>query len=419
MTAFLTGAALLTAAALLFILPALLRGGAASAGRARHEEVNLAVLRDQSRELDADLAAGTIDQAAWHDARAELERRVLEDVQPGAAVGTTPRQRGVAIAIGLALPALAAALYFQLGSPAGLEPAAATAAGQQGHEVTDAQIAAMVDGLAERLKNEPGVAEDWSMLARSYAALGRYGEASAAYAKLVELVPGDAGVLADYADTLAMAQDKSLQGEPERLVARALEADPANVKALALSGSAAFERGEYALASERWQKILALVPAGSDIARSTAGSIAEARERAAAGGMALPAAAAAQPEAAAAPAAAAGASLGGTVDIDPALRARVGPDTIVYVFARAAQGPRFPLAVLRKQVKDLPLKFTLDDSMSMTPEARLSAFPQVVVGARISPSGSATPAPGDFEGVSAAVGPAAQGVQVRIDTERK
>lgn len=422
MTLFLIAAALLTAAALMFVLPTLLRSQGAASGRVAHDALNLAVLRDQSRELDADLAAGTIGQAAYGDARGELERRVAEDVQPVAPALAAPQQRKLALAIALALPALAAALYFLVGSPAALTPGPAAPAQQegQGHEVTDEQIAAMVAGLAERLKKNPDDAEGWSMLARSYSAMNRFSESAEAYARLVKLVAPDAGMLADYADTLAMAQGKSLQGEPEKLVARALEADPRHVKAIALSGSAAFERGDYALAVAQWRKILALVPADSDIARSTNGSIEEARRQAEEAGK--PVAAAAPDAATAAPAAAPGvaaAALTGSVELDPALRAKVADTDTVFIFARAAQGPRFPLAVLRKQVKDLPLSFALDDSMSMSPQAKLSGYAQVVVGARISKSGSATPAAGDLEGVTETVGPSAQGVKVRIDAERK
>lgn len=426
MTLFLICAALLTAAALMFVLPALLRTDTGSAQvRVAHDELNLAVLRDQSRELDADLAAGTIDAAAYRDAHHELKRRVAEDVQPVAAAAAAPRQRGVAIAIALALPLLAAALYYQAGGPAGLAPEQAVDAGQQqgqGHEVTASQMAAMVDGLAERLKREPEDAEGWSMLARSYSAMNRFSESAEAYGKLVKLVPPDADMLADYADALAMAQDKSLQGEPERLVARALQADPRNVKALALSGSAAFERGDYAQAVVQWQKILPLVPADSDIARSTNASMDEARQRAREAGQPLAALAPAAAPGAAVTAAAAvapAAALTGTVELDPALRSKVDDNDTVFVFARAVQGPGFPLAVVRTQVKNLPFRFALDDSMSMTPEAKLSAYAQVVVGARISKTANATPGAGDLEGMSGALGPGAQGIKVRIDTERR
>lgn len=420
MTVFLIVAALFLAAALLFVLPTLLPKTAVVKPHALRAEVNLTVLRDQLRELDADLAAGTIHAPAYESARQELERRVAEDVQPGVAcTGATADKRWTAVGVGLSVPLVAVSLYLLLGSPAGLDPTKVTAPQDQAHAVTEEQIINMIGGLAQRLQNEPDNAEGWNMLARSYSALGRFGDAAAAYGRLVKLAPGDASLLADYADTLAMSLNKSLQGEPEKLIARALVADPKNIKALGLSGSAAFERRDYQGAVTQWKKILLLVPPESDIARSTLSSIDEAQDRAGAP-VAVPAPVAAAPVPPAPPsalAAVAGAEVAGTVELDAALRSKVAETDTVFIFARAAQDPRFPLAVLRKQVKDLPVSFVLDDSMNMVPDAKLSGFPMVVVGARISRSGSATPSAGDLEGVTEPVRPGAKGLKIRISSQ--
>lgn len=424
MIAFWIVAVLLMAGALLFVLTPLLRKEEVAHPHALRDEVNLMVLRDQLHELDADRAAGTIDAAAYESARQELERRVAEDVQPGTALAkSVPRKNAVGLLVGVSLPVVAVSLYFLLGSPGGLDPAQTAAPKEAAHEVTEEQIQAMVTTLAQRLKDSPDDVQGWSMLARSYNALGRFGEAADAYARLVKLVPGNADMLADYADTLAMSLNKSLQGEPEKLIARALEADPKNIKALALSGSAAFERRDYQAAITRWKKILAIVPADSDLARSTNDSIGEAQTLAAGKPAVAPTPVAAapsptKPTAPSAPAAAA-AEVGGTVELDAALRKQVADTDTVFIFARAAQGPKFPLAVLRKQVKDLPTAFVLDDSMSMMPDAKLSSFPMVVVGARVSKSGSATPTPGDLEGLTEPVSPGAKNLKIRINTQRK
>ena len=423
MTVFFIAAALLLAVALLFVLPTLLRQAAVVNPHALRAEVNLTVLRDQMRELDADLAAGTINATAHASAREELERRVAEDVQPGveSVDATTTGKRWTAAGVGLSVPLVAISLYLVLGSPAALDPAQTTAAAPQDkpHEITEEQILSMVAALAQRLQNEPGNAEGWTMLARSYNAMGRYGEAADAYARLVKLVPGDAALLADYADTLAMSSNRSLQGDPEKLIAQALTADPKNVKALALSGSAAFERRDFTRAAAQWQKVLLLVPPESEMARSTQNSISQAQAQVG-GPAAAPAAVA--PVAPSAPmtavAAPAGAEVAGTVELDAALRSKVADTDTVFIFARAAQGPRFPLAVLRKQVKDLPTSFVLDDSMSMMPDVKLSSFPLVVVGARISKSGSATPSAGDLEGLTEPVRPGAKGLKIRINSQR-
>lgn len=407
MMAFSLVAALLVALALCFILPTLLRKEAELNRHALRDEVNLTVLRDQLRELDADLAAGTIDATAYRSARLELERRVAEDVQPSAASAVfMPAKRWTAVVVGSGVPVVAIALYLLLGSPGGLDPIQVASPKDQTHTVSKDQIENMVARLAQRLKNEPDNAEGWSMLARSYNSLDRFGEAAEAYAHLVKLVSDDADLLADYADTLATSRNKNLQGEPEKLIARALTLDPKNIKALALSGSAAFERRDYRAAVTQWEKILAIVPPESEIARSTMSGIREAQGLTG------------KPAAAQAPVAAA-AEVTGVVELDAALRAKVADTDTVFIFARAAEGPRFPLAVLRKQVRDLPASFVLDDSMSMVPKARLSGFSKVVVGARISKSGSATPGTGDYEGVTEPVRPGAKGLKILINSQHQ
>lgn len=426
MTAFLILALFLTAAALMFVLPPLLSKDLGTQQHAQRDAVNLSVLRDQMRELDADLAAGTINGVAYESAKIELERRVLEDVQTPAAatvVATSPGQPRMALLVALCVPVLAISLYFLLGSPAALDPTQVSAPADQAHAGSEEQMLAMITALEQRLKEKPENAEGWDMLARSYHTIGKFREAADAYAQLVKLVPDNADLLADYADTLAMAQNRSLQGEPEKIIARALIADPKNIKAIALAGSAAFDRRDYQSAVTQWKKILLLVPPESETARSTMGSIGEAQSLAGepvtalAGPLSAPAAAAAAPV----PTAQSGAivKVEGVVELDAALRSKVSDTDSVFIFARAAEGPKFPLAVLRKQVRDLPANFVLDDSMSMVPNAKLSNFPMVIVGARVSKSGNATPSAGDFEGATEAVRPGATGLKIRINSERK
>ncbi|PQO89861.1 hypothetical protein C5614_28320 [Massilia phosphatilytica] len=175
------------------------------------------------------------------------------------------------IAIGLLLPAAAMALYAAVGAPqAVLAPPAETPA------IGPAQIEAMVNRLAERLKNEPDDAEGWRMLAHSYETLRRFDAAVDAYRHLIALEPNNANELTDAAVALGMTLNQDLSGEPERLIDRALAINPNHVQALALKGSAAYERGDYAQAIPPWKKILAMVPQESDMARSIAASVAKA-----------------------------------------------------------------------------------------------------------------------------------------------
>lgn len=280
MIAFSLIAALIFAGALLAVLPPLIQRETTRRGASRRAAI-LAVCRDQLRELDADLSAGALPRERYQDARADIERRLLAEWGADQENDGGARQSGrsAAILVGLALPLAAIAVYWLVGSPHSLAPAGGPIT-QRPHALDTQQVEAMVTRLAARLSQNPEDAGGWAMLARSYGAMRRYEDAVRAYANAAARSPADAQLLADYADAVAMTQGRRLQGEPEALIARALAADPNHVKALSLAGSAAFEKRQYAAAIERWQRILELVPAEAEVARSIRGSIADAQARA-------------------------------------------------------------------------------------------------------------------------------------------
>jgi cytochrome c-type biogenesis protein CcmH len=401
MTLFVALGVLLVAGALLcIVLPLARRSSQAGASR---EAVNIAVYRDQLREIEADVKAGTLAADQHEKARAEIEARLAADLERSEAHAEAPGSAwGAALALGLALPVCTLAIYLTVGNPGALAPQAQTAAP---HGVTAQQFETMVARLAARMKENPEDVEGWTMLGRSYAVLGRFPESSAAYAQAVARAPGNAQLLADYADALAMAQGRTLQGEPEKILKRALAADPNNVKALVLAGTAAFDRNDKAGAAKLWERALAALPPESDMAERVRASIAEARG---------PGAIAQAPRPAKT---AAGGRVSGVVRLDPRLTGKVAPDDTVFIFARAAEGPRMPLAILRRQGRDLPVRYTLDDTMAMAPQMKLSAFPRVVVGARVSKSANASAQPGDLQGASAPIAVGSERVDVTIDTE--
>jgi len=392
------GAAMVAAALAWVLIPLLARPTRATPAP---EAANLAVLRDQLAELDSDLARGILSPERYEQSKLELERRVLEEARPASAPAGSPvASPRAAVILAAVLPIGAVALYLAVGAPTVLLREPGVKPGPQ-HEITREQLEGLVAKLAQQVDRSPDDAKGWMLLARSYYVLGRYPEAARAYERAVALAPGDADLLADYADALGVTQGRSLEGKPFELARRALEIDPDHWKALALAGTAAFERKDYRQAVAYWERLQRLVPPDSEIGRSVNASIAEAREL---GGTK------------AAAASATGARVTGRVSLAQGLVGKAAPTDTVFIFARAAGGPPMPLAVLRKQVKDLPLEFALDDSMAMAPSLKLSGFSEVIVGARISRSGSATPQSGDLQGLSKPVKVGATGVAVVIDT---
>jgi cytochrome c-type biogenesis protein CcmH len=263
--------------------------------------------------------------------------------------------------------------------------------------------------LTRPLWRSPAVAAALGVFVVALAAIG--------YAQIgsprgVEVGPGTVTAAAPAASMPTMEQ-------VAEIVDRALKADPKNPRALALAGALAFDKGDYALAVRHWETLAQTAPPDSPLAQQVQENLAEARRRA---GMPPGTAVAKAPSTAGAASAATSphaAQVSGTVRLAPTLQARVGPDDIVFVYARPADGPRMPLAVLRRQVKDLPMTFTLDDSLAMSPAARLSGASRIVVGARISKAGNAIAQPGDLQGQSAPIDVGASGIAIEINEEVK
>lgn len=402
MTGFLLCALALVAMTLALLLPSLLRRHPPAATDTQ-AEVNLGILQQQFDELQAERASGQLSPAQRQLAQRELERRVLEETRAAPELARRGKASTTALVLALGLPLAAAALYAKVGNtdiwnlP---EPVAAEASGGLD------EVEQMVERLSQRMAASPGDVDGWTLLARSLGALQRFPEASRAYSRAVELAPNDAQLLADYADVLAIAQGNDARGEPERLIARALKAAPDNLKALALAGSAAYGRNDLAAARGHWARALALAPPGSSFAMGMARNLDEIKT------------AAAGPTRPAPSAAPAATSVAGQVSLAPALAAEVAPTDTLFIVARGV-GPdgvvqRMPLAVDRRPVGQWPVRFTLDDSMAMSPDARLSGFANVQVSARVSRSGDALPQPSDWHAIATVVPVGAQSVALQV-----
>ena len=211
-------------------------------------------------------------ESDFEQARRELQRRLLEDVEPDAGdttQGTHGPSRKTAIAALLALPILAVLGYGMLGNPKALDPAE-TAAPQQ---MTAEKINEMVANLAAKVKANPDDLKGWLMLARSYKTMGRYDEAVEAYAKAEKALADDPELLSSYAETIAMASGKGLTGKPSELIERALKIDPQYPHALFLAGAAAMEAGDNKKGIAYWEALLPQVEAGSEIDQMLRGGI--------------------------------------------------------------------------------------------------------------------------------------------------
>lgn len=416
MTTFWMFSVLLLAVAMLFVFIPLWRGSSKS-NVVQRDTANLEIFRDQLAEMETDLRNGLLTQEMYDQGKQELQSRLLDEVEQkpseNAAIAANPF-KVLALVLAVVLPLAAIGVYWKIGNRDAILQQETAASSQK---FGNAKFAGDLKALEEKVANKPDDAESWLMLARSYSETERFSDSVRAYDKLTKLVPNEAQLWADYADVQAMVSGKTLAGKSTQFLDKALALDPDNFKALALSGSAAMERGDFAATVRHWEKLQKMIPKDDENARIVEAGIQHARAfMAQKNGAKLPPQTQRASAKKKAPAVEQGTeAITGTVVLSDKLMAGANPDDTVFVLVRAAQGPKMPLAIVRKQVRDLPLSFTLDDSTSMSPQMKVSNFDQVVVIARISKTGNAMTQTGDMQGMSGTIKPGTKGLKLKID----
>jgi cytochrome c-type biogenesis protein CcmH len=357
------------------------------------EQRNVKIAQDRARDLKQQLQAGALTQAQFDEQYEEMELTLGDDLDDDKKNEKKSSQgRWIVSVIMFGVPLFSVLTYFWLGEPDALERARLqqTQLTQQAENPSQADINAMVNGLAQRLQQQPDDGQGWFMLGRSYKYLQKYPLAVDAFAKAYVLLGDQTEVMLHYADALAMANGGKLSGKAEELIFKALAQSPDDVMGLWLGGLAKVEMGENAQAIQYWRKLETLLPPGSDSyqelqrlmssiqTQSPGPATIEAGKKIAKANTPV--------------------SIDVQVSMSDGIKARVNPQDTVFIYVKALTGPPMPLAIVRKQVTDLPLSVTLDDTMAMMPKMKLSNFEQVKIMARITKSGAAMQQKGDFIG---------------------
>ncbi|RCX32209.1 c-type cytochrome biogenesis protein CcmI [Thioalbus denitrificans] len=418
--------AVLVLAALAIVVPPLLRRRGLS--NVARDELNLAIHGERLTELKRLFDEAEMTRADYDQAVLELEQDLADDLAAGSdRAQSTQAGRWAAVLVVVLVPLLSVGLYNRLGNAdrlADFETSAEVGrtTGQEGMPSIDK----MVSTLEQKLRENPDQPEGWFLLGRSYLAMDRPAEAAEALRKANEMQPGNAQFMVTYAQALALSREGDFSGEPLELIRKVLDAEPENAQGLFLAGVANFQQGSFEQAILFWRKVLAMQPPESEDSQLLQTYIQRASTLLAQQGGQVPAmeppVASAVPQAPAAGAQtpeAGSARLTVQVSLAPELADQVKPTDTVFVFAVAAQGPRMPLAIQRLTAAELPVTVELDDSMAMMPAMKLSSFPEVTVGARVSFSGDAIAKSGDFEGrvTPVTVAGAKEPIAVVIDTK--
>jgi len=379
------GAALLVVTALVFVwVPWWQRNRLSEEVSQKH--LNITAFRTRLQELEADFNAGNIAESDYQSLKVELERRVLEEAESNGDVSAVDGRPSPVLVLSLSLVLIAATvgLYQQLGK--GQVVVSMEQQRQLAEQLAGAEPAERIRLLEQAVQDDAEVPEYWYFLARFYMEARELAKAEQAYAKATGLVPGDAKMAAEYAQALFFIRGNQMDDSVRVQMEKAVTLDPNNLTIVGMQGVDAFQQGKYAQAISKWQQVLAAGVTGQPAASIQSG-IAEAKRRLTEAGQSVPAEAVAN-----------GVSVQVSVSLSEALAAKAQPNQRVFIYARAMSGPPMPLAVVTKQVQDLPVTVTLDDSMAMMPQMKLSSFAEVELLARISTSGGANRQPGDLIG---------------------
>ena len=372
--------------------------------QASRQQLNASIYKEELTKLEKEHADGLIDNTSYELSHAELRQRLFQDTSEDDGVAVLGSPKKTMIALVVLVPVVAVLIYFWLGS------AQQIADGGAQKRVAQQDVEKMVAGLAAKMEQDPSNLKGWAMLARSYKVMGRPVEAEKAYDRAGAYLDGDAQLLADYADVSASNANGNFEGKPRAILKRALKADPNNMMALWLEGTADYNQGNYKGAVQVWSRLAKLLPPDSDDAKMIQGSILEARGKAN-----LPPEDLSKPTIAAPTAS--GKSISGQVSLDPNLNSRVKPDDIVMVIARAP-GARMPVAIMRGRAADLPMRFVLNDSLAMTPDALISNMSEATVEVRVSKSGQAKAESGDLFSSTQTVKVGADKLKIVVDQVR-
>jgi cytochrome c-type biogenesis protein CcmH len=359
-------------------------------------KANIQLFQEHMTELEATLAEGRIDAGQFAQLKLEQERNLLEDEANLRADyrGQHSKLGGVILTgICVFLLVVAVVLYQRWGSTPDVTLQALQAEKNQldyqdamnNREPDPERARELMSAIEARLVQRPESTQYWFMLARTAMEIGDYARAVTAYERILPLDPTASVVMGELAQAMFLRDKNRMNPAIAGLAQSAVQIDPQNTTALGLLGINAFEKKDFAAAADYWQRAVTILGPDAPGSRALLGGVERARNEAAAAGTPLE-----QPKATAGRQIPLQVVLGQGVD--------VSGDLPVFVYARAWQGARMPLAIQRISLADLPASLTLDESMAMSPAMTLAQAGQVEVVARIAMDGSATAKAGDWKG---------------------
>ncbi|WP_019530361.1 c-type cytochrome biogenesis protein CcmI [Dasania marina] len=404
MSEFVVVATLLCALALAFALMPLVVHRRTRQQQQQRSEANVLAFEQRLAELTQECEQGAYSAEEFEALKADLQHRLLDDVpeQIKANTSSMPLWPWV-LGLLLALPLAAWSLYQHTGAQAEIAIIEQMQRVEQASDEAQLQQQAsqLVSQLQQQLADNPDQPHHWMLLARTQMRLQQYAAAEQSFKSVLDVAGEAPVVMGLYAQARYMAQGRQLDAVSQRIAERALELQPNNGTVLGMMGMASFEQQNFPQAVHYWRRLLTLLDPQSPTAKMIQQGVEQANAM-------IPEQDGQQERQQVEQAVSSGPVIMVKVSIAATLHA--ASDAPVFIYARAINGPKMPLAVARLTVADLPTTVRLDESMAMAPGMSLSKFAQVEVVARISSQGIANAAAGDLQGLVGPVDSAGEAV---------
>lgn len=392
MTSFIIIAFLITVAALAIMLWPL-RKNRNSISYARQAQ-NIHFAKERIHELEEQLKNASISATDYEALKLEIETTLADDIDIAnqntseQTVDSPKPNKFIIIALCTLVPFSAASIYALAGTPESFELAE-----QSKQQPNKQDINALLERLEQRIKDNPNDTEALLISSRTYLSMGRFYEAQQGFKKLITIEGESAPLLISLADASTSIARGVMAGEPMSYVERALKLNPEYPQGLWMAGLGAIQIGDTVTAVDYWTRLDPMLANSPVQQQELRDLIAQAKQETAKGSIQQQNNADPAPEQAEE-------TLTGIkvlVSLDPAIIAKASPSDVVFVFAKATQGPPAPLAAKRLTVADLPATVYLSDADAMIAQFKLSLFKDVSISARVSKSGNPIAQAGDIQ----------------------
>ena len=375
----------------------------------------IAIFHQRLGELANDLAEQRIDQVNHDESVVELKRRLLNELSPEKSLMSKGNNRIFALTGSAFLVAFTAIFYTATGSQQQLQnwhsaidnlsEYGERAVMQQGEPLTQNELQAFALGLRTKLAQNGDDQVAWMLLGRVAMSLNEYDMAQQSFDKVLRMDPDNMPVLISYSQVLLLEGSDANMTRAAGMLSKVLKADPTNLDAISLLALIAYERHDWLQAKAAFEVLLNSMDKQDSRYSMIAQRITEIEQKMSAENeqqntQLTQVATAQQNSTDDGDDSAVTAAIKVTIKLAPELADKQPEQGTLFVFAKAADGPPMPLAVVKLTDYSFPVEVQLSDSNAMVAGLTLSSVEQIILTARISKDASVMPSSGELEGRS-------------------